>query len=1148
MVYNKIITSEGNVQFQTADGNIINVHPFHIYTTFNEDTVSFILIAMPKSSGLAIFTSKASDLEVNGTVYTIEQLPNALSEAFAKAGAVARYEIVDELPTSGQSNTIYLVPKEDGEGYDEYIYVNGEWELIGDTDIELDRYVDKETFSGYTADTLVLINTVSGNVITESERAISAETALQTAINGKQDTLIAGSGITISGNVISAEGGGGIDSGAVETMIEDYMTDTNYVSYSALTNNLATSYSGITRWNPENTSFNIINTYSIGGQGYVIPSGPNYYGEKRLWVSNTQISDDFKEYTKYNGIVGSIGGQSILLFALKAEYANTIPSIYKSKEIWYGFNEIPRSPKFLDEISGFVGGSSYVGAPTTYENVSGCTYLVFNMANDLESLAANNPLDFSGLEIDDMHRLLISCDGIDHSYYTNENIGFYLVSINLWYNSVGNKYVVTPLLNENFKNPVDDGYGNINAIYDLAMDKTYEGSDFTSVYTKVSSAQTTANSGLTTANQALNIANNANTKANTQVDWNQNDSGTSNVDYIKNRPMWCEKVYTDNIYESETIMRYGLNDYEVVLDSPLTLGDGIKVVYKSEYDTSTGQTMFTDTIKANSGTVPSGSYYAGTYDPMGWNTSYMWSNDLQTWYVTSSRFDWQSKLYMKKGSDLYHKLDSNYIDNDIARVTEIQTALDAKVNTSDFNTYSASTQTAINGKQDTLVAGSGITISGNVISAEGSGSIDSGAVETMIEDYMTDDSLQIEAYSVQIDTAQALSTMFGLNLGSNTIYTRYNGTRNLAPNIIDGKKFNINQSNSSFSEVLKNKFNIPTSATLELAKLGFIVKSNFYNKIPSVFKADDYSAVIWLGLNGYITEPKDMSDVIPSWDSSYENGNYMRFSAASASTMAVMFPHVNYQLLRTSADWDFGTNYNITLSGYEDETQYGDYIGEYVVMWTFMKQNPSDPMNPTRYYIITPIANGGYDVVQTTDYTQFKYNMSIEKTYDSSDLSNLTTSIEHLNTSANTLINESQGAVYKDVRKSGSGHYYSLSKINNVNLFTNTNGHQMIDTHTIASVNGQNIFISGNTSGYTPVDIDVRGDWSVSDSTSKNYIKNKPTITSAVTSASTDSEIPTAKAVYDKLGGLSLVKLTQAEYDALSPNYDSDTLYVVTDS
>ena len=52
-------------------------------------------------------------------------------------------------------------------------------------------------------------------------------------------------------------------------------------------------------------------------------------------------------------------------------------------------------------------------------------------------------------------------------------------------------------------------------------------------------------------------------------------------------------------------------------------------------------------------------------------------------------------------------------------------------------------------------------------------------------------------------------------------------------------------------------------------------------------------------------------------------------------------------------------------------------------------------------------------------------------------------------------------------------------------------------------------------------------------------------ITTAITSSSTDSEIPSAKAVYDQMGGLKLVKLTQSAYDALSPNYDSNTLYVI---
>ena len=54
-------------------------------------------------------------------------------------------------------------------------------------------------------------------------------------------------------------------------------------------------------------------------------------------------------------------------------------------------------------------------------------------------------------------------------------------------------------------------------------------------------------------------------------------------------------------------------------------------------------------------------------------------------------------------------------------------------------------------------------------------------------------------------------------------------------------------------------------------------------------------------------------------------------------------------------------------------------------------------------------------------------------------------------------------------------------------------------------------------------------------------------ITTSITSSSTDAQVPSAKAVNDKLGGLSLVKLTQSEYDALSPNYDANTIYFIKD-
>ena len=51
-------------------------------------------------------------------------------------------------------------------------------------------------------------------------------------------------------------------------------------------------------------------------------------------------------------------------------------------------------------------------------------------------------------------------------------------------------------------------------------------------------------------------------------------------------------------------------------------------------------------------------------------------------------------------------------------------------------------------------------------------------------------------------------------------------------------------------------------------------------------------------------------------------------------------------------------------------------------------------------------------------------------------------------------------------------------------------------------------------------------------------------VTTSMSSTSTDSQVPSAKAVYDQLGGLKLVKLSQSQYDALQTK-DSSTLYVI---
>ena len=52
--------------------------------------------------------------------------------------------VVQTLPTENISNhTIYLVPKtgETNDVYDEYIYINDAWEMIGNTQVDLSNYV-----------------------------------------------------------------------------------------------------------------------------------------------------------------------------------------------------------------------------------------------------------------------------------------------------------------------------------------------------------------------------------------------------------------------------------------------------------------------------------------------------------------------------------------------------------------------------------------------------------------------------------------------------------------------------------------------------------------------------------------------------------------------------------------------------------------------------------------------------------------------------------------------------------------------------------------------------------------------------------------------------------------------------------------------
>lgn len=90
-----------------------------------------------------------------------------------------------------------------------------------------------------------------------------------------------------------------------------------------------------------------------------------------------------------------------------------------------------------------------------------------------------------------------------------------------------------------------------------------------------------------------------------------------------------------------------------------------------------------------------------------------------------------------------------------------------------------------------------------------------------------------------------------------------------------------------------------------------------------------------------------------------------------------------------------------------------------------------------------------------------------------------------------------------------------------------------------------------DVTAYTPTDLTnyyTKSETSGSSqiSTALNDKIDKSSIVTSISSSSTDAQIPSAKAVYDKLGGLSLVKITQSAYDALATK-DSNTLYVIVD-
>ena len=151
-------------------------------------------------------------------VYTKQETNNAITSAISAVDHLSR-EIVEALPENADENVIYMVLRGGGTGqdvYNEYMYINGAWEIIGNTSVDLTDYAKKED---------ILVKSVSSDfTVTEvGQLTLNADAAPE--INGSKISNIAISNVVglqdALNSKVAAEEGKSLISETLITKVEN---------------------------------------------------------------------------------------------------------------------------------------------------------------------------------------------------------------------------------------------------------------------------------------------------------------------------------------------------------------------------------------------------------------------------------------------------------------------------------------------------------------------------------------------------------------------------------------------------------------------------------------------------------------------------------------------------------------------------------------------------------------------------------------------------------------------------------------------------------------------------------------------------------------------------------------------------------------
>lgn len=174
------------------------------------------------------------------------------------AGAI-KMVIVNELPSTGADDTIYLVPNaepETGNNYDEYVYVNGAWEKLGGIQVEVDltNYVKNTDYATDNKGGVVKVNdarAISVSVFGTLEAQVKTYSQYDLADNviflskGTLENVITGKGLVSNTNYATSSVGGVIKVGSFGFAVNNngsiYVNEYSLANYNAANNNLSIS-------------------------------------------------------------------------------------------------------------------------------------------------------------------------------------------------------------------------------------------------------------------------------------------------------------------------------------------------------------------------------------------------------------------------------------------------------------------------------------------------------------------------------------------------------------------------------------------------------------------------------------------------------------------------------------------------------------------------------------------------------------------------------------------------------------------------------------------------------------------------------------------------------------------------------------------